>query len=155
MTPRVTGPHVQVLAADRFRLLRPYVYRWEVEDGTHHRMATPARGECDYASVPRVLHVFVGRLDLGLIAPLYHDWIYHYGGRLPQGSHDILVGDLWTASTAPWSRHDADRLFGRHMREEGIVKWRRRAAYRAVRLFGSHAWGNAGSTPPPGFEGTP
>ena len=147
-------PVVQVLGPDRFRTLRPHVYHWTVRELDHRlaRMAIPAGFEFAGASVPRVAHAFIGRLDLGLVAPLYHDWLYHYGGRPPQGSHEWLIGDRWRPVEEPWTRREADRLFGRHMREEGVPRWRRRAAYRAVRVFGGGSWGGQGSRPPGGFE---
>jgi hypothetical protein len=147
-------PVVRVLGPDRFELLRPYVYQWAAPDfdGRRARLAIPMGFVFDYASVPRPVHAFIGRLDLGLVAPLMHDWLYAFGGRLPVGSHEWLIGDTWQQVGEPWTRRDADRLFGRHMREEGVARWRRRSAYRAVRLFGSRAWGGRAGTPPPGFE---
>lgn len=51
----------------------------------------------------------------------------------------------WTVShesvDEPWTREDAGRLFARLMREQGVARWRRRAAYLAVRIVAAASWG--------------
>jgi hypothetical protein len=141
----MSKPRVQVLGPSEFLLMEDYSYRWDVpsDEPITPRTAiltAPAGFRFDMASVPRAVHAFIGRLDLGLRAPLFHDLLYHHGGRLPGRLYQWHIDGEWVNADAPWSRRDADRLFGRHMREDGVARWRRRAAYRAVRLFGGGSW---------------
>lgn len=80
----------------------------------------------DLASIPRLLWRLIAPFELSITAPLVHDYLYRCGGRLPGGA--IL------------EREDADQLFLQIMEAAGVSWWRRRAAYRAVRIFGSRAW---------------
>jgi hypothetical protein len=85
----------------------------------------------DLASIPRPLWLWIASHELGTLAPLYHDWLYRYGGRPPYG--DCL----------PWrtfTRAEADALFLLHMQLSGVAWLRRWAAYLAVRLFGASSW---------------
>ena len=141
----IPRPIVQVLGPDEFLLLEPYTYSWTVpaSEGITPQLArliAPAGFRFDGASVPRLAHVFIGRLDLGLRAPLFHDLLYRYAGILPLGVHEWWVDGEWVEVGSPWTRREADRLFGRHMREDRIPRWRRRAAYLAVRWFGGGSW---------------
>lgn len=93
----------------------------------HTDVLVPFGFEFDLASIPRFAWRIIAPFELSLVAPLVHDWIYHNVG---------LMGRF--------SRREADRVFRYLMEESGIAKWRVKAAYSAVRLFGGRAWKKAG-----------
>lgn len=128
----------------RFRLIEPYRYEWEHED-IDHRITVFSGFEHDGASVPGILRGFIPPEPLDR-AGLVHDWMHHWKGHLPDGSHEVLVDNYWVVVGRPWSQYDSDRLFGRMLREdpEGPRRWRRRAAYRAVRVWGWRHWRKGG-----------
>jgi hypothetical protein len=131
-------PRVEPLGGNRYRLVEPYVYEWS-HQGARYRLTVPAGFQNDLASVPRVLWWYISPFDLGLAA-VPHDWIYFHAGRLPAGSFQRLEGNRWVDVHERWSRRDADRLFGRLMRDAHVDRTRRRRAYLAVRLLGWPAW---------------
>ena len=125
-----------------FRLLEEATYTWwhPLEGRTPprlYRLVLPADFAHDFATIPRPLWALISPLDLGL-ASIFHDFLYGLGGKAvtllwePSG---------WAPQHHPWSRRHADELFARIMREQGVPKWRRRAAYLAVRAFGRKHWG--------------
>lgn len=101
-----------------FQATRPYRI---IEDG--QEVQIPAGFRFDAASVPRLVWPIISPTELGVVAPLVHDWLYRTGGQ--QGR---------------FSRRAADRIFKRHMRAEGVADWKVQAAYAAVRLFGWRSW---------------
>ena len=98
-------------------------WRCEVED---YLIVIDSGFGWDLASIPRVLFPVVNKDELGIIAPLVHDWLYQHRGLIKFHS--------------PVSRREADRLFRVLMREDGVGPIRRKAAWLAVRLFGWLAW---------------
>lgn len=110
--------------------------QWVVDDAwsyTDRRrgitITVPAGYRCDLASVPRLLWWLIAPMELSQCAPVLHDRLYGAGG--------VLDG------RAAYDRATADRLFLEVMTEEGVPRWRRAAAYRAVRIFGRFAWRTA------------
>lgn len=110
--------------------------RWRLEetysfDDGHHTITIPEGFEFDLSSVPRLFWRFIAPFELSIVAPLIHDFLYRHRGDLPAG-----------AVTPPrtYTRKEADRLFKRAMKQEGVPGWRWRVAYGAVRLFGKSAW---------------
>jgi hypothetical protein len=81
--------------------------------------------EFDLASIPRPLWALLASHELGIRAPLVHDWLYRNGGRVGRRE---------------FSRAQADRFFLRHMKEDGVGRLRRSLAYAAVRVFGAGSW---------------
>lgn len=81
----------------------------------------PAGFLFDLASIPKPLWVLLGPHELSVLAPLVHDWVYR--------THPLGM-----------TRSEADRLFLLAMTDEGVGRFRRRAAWLAVRLFGWFAW---------------
>lgn len=75
----------------------------------------------DGASVPLLVTWLTGieRDGEHRAAALLHDWLFRHKGRLPgeyyQINFDGELDDTWTT----WTRKEADRLFGRVMREYG------------------------------------
>jgi len=82
----------------------------------------PAGFVFDFASIPRALWWLISPTELGDVGPLVHDYSY----RLATGS-----------------RAAADKQFLEDMKADGITKWKRNAAYAAVRAFGWMAWGKS------------
>lgn len=83
----------------------------------------PAGFRCDGASVPRFLWDSISpqidpRTLRGAIA---HDYLYR--NQVPG-----------------WDRKEADQLFHKLIREDGLSWWKSRKAYWGVRLFGKGAW---------------
>jgi hypothetical protein len=123
-------PPVLTYLTDRrlWRLERHYDYR-DVEGARDIRV--PVGFLFDLSSVPRPLWWLIAPFDLSIVAPLIHDFLYRYGGSPP--------GNAVTPPHA-YSRAEADRLFRTIMEQEGVARWRRVAAYAAVRAFGGGGW---------------
>ena len=141
-TPSVVSSPPQRLLPDlrRFELSDDGWYAWCRSVGPYEGLClvVPRGFDHDFASVPRLVWSFISPIDLG-VASIFHDWLYRHGGRV-----ETLAwrrgGAGWTSADTPWTRRDADRLFARIMREQGVPRWRRRMAYRSVRLLGGGAW---------------
>lgn len=123
---------VEKLDDGRFwRLDEPFVYylTWpEYTESVH----VPAGFKTDFASVPRVAH--------GILSPtgkigkpaVVHDKLY----RAPV----VIVEEVDGPRGRAISRADADRIFLEAMEVAGVSWWKRRLAYRAVRLGGWRPW---------------
>jgi hypothetical protein len=117
------SPVLTYLVSERkWRLEEAYSYR----DGAH-RIRVPEQFEFDLASIPRLFWWVIAPFELSIAAPLLHDFLYRYRGDPPAGSIE---------PPTIYSREESDRLFRRVMASEGVPRWRRAAAYRAVRWFG-------------------
>jgi hypothetical protein len=146
LTPDVEGEAyspAQRLEPDfrHFRLLEDATYTWwhplGKPDKKLHRLVLPAGFAHDFATIPRPLWATISPLDLGL-ASIFHDWLYSAGGKVVTLRWEE---GAWAPQDQPWDRRHADELFARIMREQGVPRWRRRAAYLAVRAFGRKHWG--------------
>lgn len=111
-----------------WRLVEDTEYR-DPDTGAH--LYLPAPFDFDGASIPRLLWSAIGKHELGVRAPLWHDWLYRGGGK-PSWGHISGVGG--------YTRAMADRLFRRHLEEDEVPRWRRTAAWAAVRAFGQSSW---------------
>ena len=91
-------------------------------DEEHGCIEVPAGFSTDFASVPGyiLLPGLVPKVGVLRDAAVIHDYIYRHHYNL--------------------SRKDADQIFLRAMKDLGIPFWRRRLAYRAVRIGGRGAW---------------
>jgi len=138
--PRIS-PHPDVIGD--YLLDDDFVYSWCV-NRDYYKLIIPTGFEFDLASVPAILWTPTGIAPdrLRWTAPLIHDFLYEHRGNLPKGSYKIWDDDLggWVNSKDIWTRKNADKMFCRLMREDGISKFKRRMAYRAVRLGGWYAW---------------
>jgi len=103
-----------------------------VDDGNTF-INIPAGFTFDLSSVPRPVWGILSNSDLGIDAPLTHDWLYQHGGR-PPGT---------VPPTRTFTRAEADYLFYALATIDGVPRWRRVIAYLAVRLFGFWAWQRA------------
>jgi hypothetical protein len=125
-----------------WELRERWMYTWPAE-GREWRL-TLVEGYAFEPSVPRVVWPVVSPLET-LTASAPHDFVYRYEGRIPpsaeEGSLEVRwPGGTWTPYTEPIPRRNADRLFGRILREQEVARWRRRLAYKAVHWFGAAAW---------------
>lgn len=131
----IRAPEMRLLPNQHcFLLTTPMTYTWTAPEGDYKgyrlQLVVPEGFEHDFASVPHILHSVVNPIDLGL-ASIVHDWIYHWKGHV---TTRIQMEGEWTEIDTPWSREMADRLWGRIMREQGVVPWRRRLAFCVVRI---------------------
>ena len=109
--------------------------------GNNHGRIQIAQGfGFDLASIPFFFRWLIERHDLSLVAPLVHDYLYTHNGY---GS--FAVTDRFGITRKiqkKYSRKQCDDFFLELMEAEGVPKWRRKTAYRAVRLFGGLFWNN-------------
>lgn len=96
-------------------------------------ITAPKNFEFDLASIPRVFWSILDPPELSLAAPLFHDLIYRVGGVLP-------TGQLTPDGALIFTRAEVDALFLELMTKAGIPRWKRQAAYLAVRGFAGFAW---------------
>lgn len=73
----------------------------------------------DFASIPRLFWNLISPTQLGDEGPIAHDWRYRNG-----------IG----------TREAADKQFLLDMKADGVGWWRRKSAYRLVRLWGWRSW---------------
>lgn len=90
----------------------------------------------DLASVPKFARWFITPFELSIIAPLVHDFIYVFAGKVPSEHVD---------PTKVFTRLEADVIFLKIMEEEKISLAKRQIAYRAVRTFGWLFWNSKAS----------
>jgi len=138
--PRIE-PHFAIIGD--YLTLSEFSYIWEAE-GKHQKLIIHEGFDFDLASVPRIFWTPTGISPdrLRWTAPLIHDFLYEYKGDLPKGSYKIWDENIegWVNSKKVWTRKNADKMFCRLMREDGISRFKRRMAYRAVRIGGWYAW---------------
>jgi|SRR5262245_2573994 len=110
-----------------WRLLADYSYVYR-----ENKLTAKAGYAFDLSSVPRPVWWLIAPNELSIVAPLFHDLLYEYRGRLPDSTY---VNPYRT-----YTRREADELFLHLMEVEGVARWRRLAAYSAVRAAGGIAW---------------
>ena len=105
---------------------------WELHEPWEGRMpdgrviSLPLGYSTDLASIPRIFWNVIAPFELSIVAPLVHDALCDFKGKLPKE----MLG--------PWrsySRKDADGVFRDLMLEENVPSWRVRAAYAGVRSY--------------------
>lgn len=112
-----TGPHVYYVPEVGWYALA-FVWSWAGPPEV-----TVDRGfTYDLASIPRALRWLVAPHEIGLAAPLVHDYLYRHGGV---------------------TRLEADRALLRLMIEDRVPPARRWMVYRGVRAGGWWAWRRA------------
>jgi len=143
MNMPIDGREFGLSRSRTYVLVEDYSYEWE-HKGLPYRIIVPGGFLYDGASVPRSTWTVSGLRPDGLLraAATVHDFIYEYQGKMPPGSYQSWDSDLngWVDVKQRWTRKSADKMFGRLMREAGMSRYRRRMAYRAVRLAGGVAW---------------
>lgn len=116
----------QINASGDYEVVEDYTYQ-----AKDFKITVPKGFIYDRASIPRIFWVIVDKDSLSNVAPLFHDMLYRHGGKLPQN----LVLPYRT-----FSRDDADKLFLELMGKCGVIPWRSKAAYEAVRNFAESHW---------------
>lgn len=111
------------LPGEEWMLLDDYVISMTLEDGAAVVIEIPYGFRFDLASVPRWLWWIIAPFELSLPAPLVHDALYRWKGVIDTPIPRVLT------------RKDADDIFLAIMESEEVSRWRRRSAYRAVRMF--------------------
>jgi hypothetical protein len=121
-----------------------YEYRWSV-GGDEFKLVIKKFFECDGASIPPLASFLTGieRDGPHRRAAFWHDVIYKYAGKLPVGVQFILINETWEVFEGDWTREQADRLFGRMLREQGVGKVDRDVMVSGVRWFGWWPWWKA------------
>ena len=93
----------------------------------------------DLASIPRLLWPIIGPMELSVVAPLAHDYIYFHGGKIPE--EQLLT----SGQHKPISRKEADEIFFDLMEQEGVSWIRKTLAFYAVHFLGDRFWRNPAS----------
>lgn len=102
--------------------------KWElVEAFNRDGITVPEGFVYDKASVPRFLWWLLPPFGTYERAAVIHDWIYRNKGLIDE------YDDSYT-------RSDADKLFFKHMLEDGVSKRRAKIMYNAVHLLGWTKW---------------
>ena len=97
---------------------------------TEYGITIQANYRTNLASIPRCLWSIIAPFELSEAAPLVHDYLYDHAG-IPVG---ISGGNRIV------KKREADRIFRRIMRREGVPAWKRFAGYWAVKLFAGTVW---------------
>lgn len=126
--------HLRPFGPHRFIVAEPYWFEWK-KNGVRYRFNIPRGFRYDAASIPRFLWPIISPTELGYLAPAVHDFLIEQQGYVYLQQWSTYFGQ-WRPVEARFTRRQADRLFCRIMRNEGISRWKRRAAFRAVRLYG-------------------
>lgn len=98
-----------------YRLLSDYTF-------TDELLTVPAGFRTDFASVPKWLWFVFPPVGFYAKAALLHDWCYYCGPKLGI------------------TRWDADAIFRRQMKRDGVGVRTRYTLWLAVRLFGHRFW---------------
>lgn len=145
MSP-LAQPALVPIGENRWRLTEDYTYEW-LYGGVFRRITVKAGFETDLASVPPLFWALGFPPDgLHRAASVVHDALYKARGALPSGdatyqeTRKWIEPRDWSYLPARYTREEADRLFGRMMRDAGVPKWRRDTMYRAVRLCSWLFW---------------
>lgn len=122
----------------------PYRCSWE-QNGRQVRLTAPAGMLYNGASVPQIVWSLYPPHVLDRAA-VFHDLIYHRGGVMRPGEHEYLdESGLWVDVPGVWTRNAADTFFFKQLNVDpnGPGWFKRQAAYRVVRIFGSGSWAPA------------
>lgn len=138
-----------------YTLLEDYKYSWipRTTIGPDKRpilktLYIPKNFTYDGASIPTFIWKMTGLriYGSGRSAFLAHNFIYSYGGRIPEGSLQIeylgLENDTKKIVTpdGKWSRKSADILFKKMLLECGASKIRTYSVYKLIRILGWVKW---------------
>lgn len=107
-----------------FRLVEDYELRFG-----QYIFRDRAGWKSDLASIPRIFWPAICPLDLGEMGVYIHDSLGLRSGNI-DGFHIERVG----GNSQAIDKLEGDRLWLQAMIIEGVPRWRRRAAYRMVRL---------------------
>jgi len=113
--PFKTDLVVRYLGGELWETTAPLVY----DAGRFGIVTVPAGHRTDFCSVPRLPFIYAMVGDIGEPAGTVHDYLYS-SGELP--------------------RESADRVFYLALRDCGVGPTKAGLMYKAVRVFGTHAW---------------
>jgi hypothetical protein len=91
------------------------------------KITIPAGFETDLATIPWAMRGLINTYELGLTAPIVHDYCYVQQGLIGADGRSIC-------------REQADRFFAALMFADGVAIWRIACAYYAVRECGRIWW---------------
>lgn len=103
-------------------------YTYQTKD---YKITVPKGFIYDRASIPAIFWVLIDKDSLSNVAPLFHDFLYRHGGKLEK---------KYVSPYRTFMREETDNLFLELMTKCGVVEWRRKAAYKAVRNFSATYW---------------
>lgn len=114
-------------SSGEWELIHDLVYQ-----GNKDRFTVPKGFRTDFASVPRVLQLFIPKNGSHDAAAIVHDYLYRH--------QPFVQSPAPLRSMQRISRRDADRIFRRIMRELGTNCVRYNLMYAAVRVGGWIPW---------------
>ena len=117
---------MQIGSTGEYEVVDDYTYQFK-----DYKITVPKGFRYDRASIPRVFWVIIDKDSLSNVAPLFHDLLYRYGGKLAQNQ---------VSPYKQFSREDADELFLELMTKCGVMPLRRETAYKIVRAFAKSHW---------------
>lgn len=116
---------------DHWRLNSEYTVRI----GQSHKLVCPDGMWTDGASIPRFFWRLIGH---PMQLPGFRAAIIHDGGYMGELIWYHKQGDDWIPEE--YTKQDIDELFRELLKALGVSRWRYKAMYRAVRLFGKGHW---------------
>jgi len=116
----------QIGATADYEVVEDYTY-----ESSGYKITVPKGFVYDRASIPGIFWVVIDKDSLSNVAPLFHDFLYRYGGK-PETKYVVPY--------RTFTREQTDNLFAELMTKSGVVEWRRKAAYKAVRNFSGPYW---------------
>ena len=154
------APRIDPIPGNMFELAEDFIYEWE-KHGVPQRLTIGAGFPFDGASIPEaatfltwLLPFFktIRPMGMHIYAALVHDYIFMYRGMLPKGAHKALVNGQWMDAHHKWTFTQANKLFARMLREDGVRRRERRAMFLAVQSpIGYISW-KTGDLPPDARE---
>lgn len=141
-------PDAIVVDEDQYILRSDFIYEWTlpVHRGDPaevlNRIEIKKGFRWDGASVPKVFW----RLGFTPDGPhraaaLVHDLLYIYKGKLPESMFLARYAEVdWHSQSGGFNRRDADRMFGKLMKEAQIPSFYRAVMFWFVRIFGWMYW---------------
>lgn len=117
---------MQIGSSDEYEVVDDYTYQFR-----DYKITVPKGFRYDRASIPRIFWVVIDKDSLSNVAPLFHDLLYRYGGKLAQNQ---------VSPYKVFTRDDADELFLELMTKCGVMPLRRETAYKIVRAFAKSHW---------------
>lgn len=127
---RVASGYRHLILSESFPVLFEY-------QGNKYRFWLSGGFAYDQASIPRILWPVIAPRELGYLPPAAHDYLIERHGRVSIEKWSSYFGKWTDVEAPPFTREQADKLFCALMRSEGIPRWKRRLAYRAVRSYGA------------------
>jgi len=120
------------------------LYREFAYQGARDWFTVPAGFSTDLASVPRLLWWLIPPFGMYERAAIIHDYLYVHRPRIAS-SVEVTGGDtglppITVKEYSPISRKDADGIFYRIMKEDGVWKPKAWCMWKAVAWFGWIVW---------------